>query len=306
MSSSRIAMIGTDLVSVSMALALQKREESIELVGYDADPAVADLANVRGAFDDVERKPGLACEGAELVVVAQPLTKMEGAFAVIAPHLGEGAVVTDTARLKTPVLRWASDLLPERVSFVGGHPIPNPAVVGLRTLEGLDDADADLLREALYCFTPAPSTSSSAIDVCSWLAHAVGANPFFINVKEHDGLLAGVEGLPDVLTIALLRATVDTPGWEEMRKFAGRRFATVTEAVDDMDTPRSSLFLNRQNVLQRLDALIEELIHLRNLLKQGDEEALSETVAEAARGRSQWMKQRRQGMWTDKKVFDTR
>ncbi|MGD2164193.1 MAG: hypothetical protein PVH50_01545, partial [Anaerolineae bacterium] len=42
------------------------------------------------------------------------------------------------------------------------------------------------------------------------------------------------------------------------------------------------------------------------LLKQGDEEALSETVAEAARGRSQWMKQRRQGMWTDKKVFDTR
>jgi prephenate dehydrogenase len=238
--------------------------------------------------------------------VAEPLADIEEAFAAISPHLENGAVVTDTARLKTPVLRWAEHLLPGRVSFVGGHLIPNPAVVGLRSLEGLEDASADLLREALYCFSASPNASSAAIEVCTSLAYALGAHPFFIDVTEHDGLQAGVEGLPDLLTIALLRATVDTPGWEEMRKFAGRRFAVATEAVEDISERHPSLFLNRENILHRLDALVEELVYLRNVLHQADEEALAETSAAAAESRSRWMKERRQGMWTEQGAFDMR
>jgi prephenate dehydrogenase len=305
MGSNRIAIIGIDVISASIAFGLKKRVESVELIGYDADRAIADLATVRGAFDGVRRKPGLACEGAELVIISEPLTEIEKTFTAISAHLEHGAVVTDTARLKAPVLRWAEDLLPEHISFVGGHPIPNPAVIGLRTLEGLDDASEDLLQEALYCFTAAPGVSNEAIDVCSWLAQAVEANPFFIDVREHDGLLGGVEGLPDLLTVALIRATVDTPGWEEMRKFAGRRFATATESVDDVSQRHPSLFLNRENILRRLDALIEELSHLRRLLAQGDEEGLEEALAEAAEGRSRWMEQRKKGMWTRRGTFDT-
>ncbi len=305
MSTNRIAFVGIDLISASIAFALQERQETLELVGYDTDPALADLAKVRGAFDIVRRKPGPACDGAELVIVAQPLADIERTFAAISPHLEPGAVVTDTARLKAPVLRWADDLLPDHASFVGGHVIPNPAIVGLESLEGLGDARADLLREALYCFTPAPSTSSAAIDACSWLAYAVEGTPFFIDAREHDGLLAGIDGLPGLLTIALLRTTIDTPGWEEMRKFAGRRFATATEAVDEISISRPSMLMNRENVLHRLDLLIEELARLRRLLDQGDEEALTETLAEAAEGRSQWMNQRRQGMWTDRRTLDT-
>lgn len=306
MSSNRVAIIGINLISASIALGLQEYEDPIEIVGYDGDRAIADLANVRGIFDDVRRKPGPACEDTSLVIVAEPLADIEKAFAAISPHLEGGAVVTDTARLKAPVLRWAENLLPERASFVGGHLIPNPAVIGLRTLEGLDDASADLLKEALYCFTPSPQASSESIEVATWLAYALGAHPFFIDVTEHDGLQAGVEGLPDLLTIALLRATVDKPGWEEMRKFAGRRFAAATEAVGDISERHPSLFLNRENILQRLDGLIEELVYLRNVLRGADEEALAETSAAAAEGRSRWMKERRQGMWVEKDTFSRR
>jgi prephenate dehydrogenase len=305
MNSDRVVIIGINLVSASIAFGLQAHKEPIEVIGHDADSAVADMAKVRGAFDSVTRKPGPACEGAELIIVAEPLADIEKTFAAIAPHLESGAVVTDTARLKAPVLRWAEDFLPQRASFVGGHLIPNPAVVGLRSLEGLDDASADLLREALYCFTAAPSASSRAIDLCAWLAYTLGAHPFFMDVTEHDGLQAGVEGLPDLLTIALLRATIDTPGWEEMRKFAGHRFVTATESIDDTDR-HPSLFLNRDNLLHRLDALIEELMHLRDMLSQGDEEALAQTFVAAAEGRSRWMRERRNGMWSEDGTFDTR
>jgi len=306
MSTSRIAIVGIDLISASIAYALQARDEPLEIVGFDDDRAIADLAKVRGALDDVRRKPEEACEGAELVIVAQPLADIRDTFVAIGPRLAEDAVVTDTARLKGPVLQWADEFLPEHASFVGGHVIPNPAIVGLRALEGLKDAEVDLLREALYCFIASPKTTERALDVCSWLAYAVEANPFFIDVKEHDGLLAGVEGLPDLLTIALLRTTVDSPGWKEMRKFAGRRFANATEAVEAIGARHPSLFLNRDNVLQRLDALIEELSHLRGLLAEADEEALEDVVRQAAEGRSRWIKQRRKGMWTEDGTFDRR
>jgi prephenate dehydrogenase len=305
MNPDQVAIVGINLVSASIAFGLQAHKEPIEVVGYDADPAIADMANVRGAFDRVTRKPGLACEGAELIIVAEPLADIEKAFAAVSPHLGSGAVVTDTAPLKAPVLRWAEGFLPQHVSFLGGHLVLNPAVVGLRSPEGLDDARADLLREALYCFTAAPKVSSRAIDMCAWLAYTLDAHPLFMDVTEHDGLQAGVEGLPDLLTIALLRATIDTPGWEEMRKFAGHRFVTATEAIDAADR-HASLFLNRENLLHRLDALVEELMHLRSMLSQGDEEALAETFVEAAKGRSRWMRERRKGMWSEEGTFDTR
>ena len=304
MSSNRVAIIGINVLSSSIALGLQEHKEPVEIIGYDADQAKADLANVRGVVDEVRRKPGPACEGASLVIVAEPLANIEKTFAALSPSLEEGAVVTDTARLKAPVLRWAEDYLPEHASFVGGHLIPNPAVIGMQSLEGIGDASSDLLREALYCFTPSPATPSTAIDFCTWLAYALGAHPFFIDVTEHDGLQAGVEGLPDLLTIALLRATVDRPGWEEMRKFAGHRFATATEGIDDISKRHPSLFLNRENIVHRLDALIEELMYLRNVLEGADEEAWADTSAAAAESRSGWMKDRRQGIWAKEGTFD--
>ena len=304
MASNRIAFIGIDPISASIAFALQEREPSLELIGYDANQAVADLAKVRGAFDKVRRKPGATCEGAGLIIIAQPLADIENTFAEIAPHLEEGSIVTDTAHLKRPVLRWAEDILPDYVSYLGGHIVPNPAVVGLKALEGLDDASPKLLKEALYCLTMSPSTPTDAVDVCLWLAQVIEANPFFIDVKEHDGLLAGVEGLPDLLTVALLRSTVDSPGWKEMRKFAGRRFAAATETVDDVSGRHPSLFLNRENVIHRLDALIGELVYLRDMLVKDDEEALSQVVDEAADGRARWMMERGKGMWADESAFD--
>lgn len=299
MKANRVAVIGINIISASVALGLREHKEPIEIVAYDADRAIADLAKARGVFDEVKRKAGPTCEGAYLVIVSERLADIEGTFSEISPHLEAGAIVTDTARLKAPVLRWAEQFLPEDVSFVGGHCILNPAVIGQGSPEGLGDASADLLKDALYCFTPSPLASRAAIETCSWLAHSIGAHPFFLGVDEHDGLQAGVEGLPDLLTIALVRATVDTPGWEEMRKFATYRFAAATEAIEDAVKQHPSVYLNRENIIRRLDTLMEELMYLRTVLAEADEEIFAETAAKAANSRDRWMKERRRGIWSD-------
>jgi len=297
----RIAIIGTNCISVSIAMRLKEHKEPPEIVGYDGEAIAADLARSMGAFDQVERKPGRACQGADLVIVAVPLPAMRETFAAIAPYLEPGCLVTDIAPLKTPVMRWADELLPGNISFAGGHPIPNPAIVGFDPLTGLDEASADLLAEALYFFTTSPKFTGA--DACADLAAALDAHPYFIDATEHDGLHAGVEGLPDLLAIALLRATVDTPGWEEMRKLAGRSFAAATRATDIADERRAAVFLNRENVLLRLNVLLGELVRLRDLLSQDDPEPFEQLFAAAAEGREGWIQERERGMWTKDRVF---
>ncbi len=293
----QVVVIGADCISVSIALKLKAQKKPPQVIGYDAEVVAADLARVKGAFDRVERKPDRACRDADLVIVAVPLPAVRETFIAIAPHLQLGCFVTDTACLKAPVMRWAEELLPENVFFVGGHLIPNPAIVDFDSPEGLDAASADLLKEALYCFTTPTRTSSAVINAFTGLAEALGAHPFFIDTTEHDGLQAGVDGLPDLLAIALLRATVDTPGWQEMRKFAGYRFAVATAAADDAYERHTAIFLNRENVRRRLNVLLSELVRLRDLLTHDDAELLEKAFVAATEGRARWIEEREQGMW---------
>jgi prephenate dehydrogenase len=301
----QVAIIGADCISVSIALGLKAQETPPRIVGCDADAQAANLARSKGAFDQVERWPERACRNANLVIVAVPLPAIGETFAAIAPSLQPGCFVTDTAPLKAPVMRWAEERLPENVFFVGGHPIPNPAVVGSTPLEGLEAASSDLLRGALYCLTTPIRTSGTAIDVFTGLATMLGATPFFIDVTEHDGLQAGVEGLADLLAIALLRATVDTPGWQEMRKFAGHRFAAATAAASDARERHLSVFLNREHILRRLNSLLSELVRLRDMLTEEDAETLEQAFVATADGRERWIEERGQGMWLKERAVRT-
>ena len=293
----RVAIIGVDCISASIAMGLKAQKDSPTIIGYGIDAVAVDVARGKGAFDRTERKLDRAVRGADLVIVAVPLSAVRETFAEIGPRLKPGCCVTDTARLKAPVMRWAEELLPEGTHFMGGHPIPNPAIAGLKPLEGLEDAGADLLKGALYCFTPPTRTASVVIDTVTDLAATLEAQPFFIDVTEHDGLQAGVEGLPNLLSVALLLATVDTPGWQEMQKFAGYRFAAATEAAVNVHQLETAVFLNRENVVLRLNGLLSELVRLRELLTESDAEALGEILAAAADGRAGWIRERKTGVW---------
>jgi prephenate dehydrogenase len=277
---------------------MKTQRQPVEIVGYDAKAVKADLARANEAFDRAVRKPEQAVEGADLVIVNVPISEIEDVFTAIAPHLKPGAFVTDTAVLKAPVLAWAQEKLPSSVHFIGGHVIPHPAVVGMASWESLTEADAELLRGALYCLITPGRTTELVVETFTDFTQTLGAHPLFLDIVEHDGLQAGVQELPQLLSIALLRATVDTPGWREMRKFADYAFAAATEAGSSDVATAQAIFLNRENVLLRLNTLLTELVRLRDLLNREDAEALEQAFSEAQEGRSHWLEERAKGnLW---------
>jgi prephenate dehydrogenase len=272
----RLAIIGLGLIGGSLGLALKQAGlPGLEIAGHDAEYGVNGRARKRGAIDTEARHPAEAVEGAAAVVVATPILQMRDVFERIAPALGENAVVTDTASTKRDVVRWAAELLPEDVHFVGGHPIAGKEVAGI------DAADAALFQGRPWAITPSLSASEQAINTVENLVTCTGARPVLIDAEEHDSYLAAVSHLPLIAATALFSLASRSKAWPELAALAGPGFRDTTRlASTNPGLSHDIALTNRANLLHWLDRYGEELRRFRALIeKAGDPKELIEAFA---------------------------
>jgi prephenate dehydrogenase len=290
----QITIVGLGRTGRSIGLALRKAKAPSRVVGHDRDGAVAGQARKLGAVEKTEWNLIAACEQADLVILSIPFSGIHDTLQAIAPHVKKGCVITDTAPVKGRVIAWAEELLPAGVYFVGGHPIV------VAEGEGEEAARADLFHGAVYCLTPTPGVSEEAVQAVTELVYLLEAAPLFLDAVEHDGLVAGVEQLPPLLALALARAVTSAQSWRDIRKLAGGLFERSTALLGGDAAAWSEMSLgNEANVVRWLDALIDELQQLRELIVAGDGQALQEAFEAAQSSRARWLAERAEGRWED-------
>jgi len=126
----------------------------------------------------------------------------------------------------------------------------------------------------------------------------LGAEPLYMDPIEHDAARVIADAVPDVLATALFQATATAPGWAEVRKAAGRPFATATAAASgDAASRRMLALLGRDTLLRGLDAALVRLQDLRETIAHGDAETLENTLAATAQARAYWRAESRERTW---------
>ena len=299
MSKPRITIVGLGFIGGSIGLALRQADVDFEVVGHDRERGAANRAKKIGAVDKTDWNLVSACEDADLIVLAIPVGGIKDTLAAIGPDLKPGCLITDTASIKAPVIEWAEEILPDEVNFVGGDPI----VANTGTAEGvelsrIDAASADLFSGAVYCLTPAAGAAPDAVRLASDFVYRLGAQPYFLDPLEHDGLMAGVDHLPFVLSAALLGVTTESPSWREMRRLAGGAFENATRFVSaDPTTYRDACLVNRENIVRWIDACSRGLDELKEIIQAGDAEKLGQLFEEAMIARQRWLRAREEGNW---------
>jgi prephenate dehydrogenase len=295
MSTFTITVIGAGVIGASMGLAFKQEKEPLRLIVHDKELSQAQAAVKRGAFDKAEWNLINACEPADLIILALPLSAIRPTLEAIAPYLKPGVVITDTARLKASVLTWANELLPAHVHFIGGDPLVYAPGIGL------EHATKELFRQRLYCLTPAPQADESAVQSMVGIVSLLGAKPFFLDAVEHDGLVAAVDTLPTLVSAALLETVVGQSSWRELRKLAGRAFEQVSAgASGDPDSLRDSLLANKEVLLHWLDSYLGQLQQFRALLVEANAaEALAQKLDHAVVERHNWLVDYHRGSFDD-------
>jgi len=104
-----LAIVGLGQIGSSFGLALAGHGEMIKRIGFDADIPTGNQAHKMGAVDDAALLLRNAVKDADAVLLAIPLDQMQQAIEDIAAHIKPGAILMDTAPIKTQVAQWAAE-----------------------------------------------------------------------------------------------------------------------------------------------------------------------------------------------------
>jgi prephenate dehydrogenase len=273
----RLAILGTGLIGASVGLAA-KAAGAREVVGYDEDASSLDLARQRGAIDRAASSLEDAVAGADLAVVAVPVTQLAAQVAAVLDAPGD-AVVTDVGSTKGAVGAHQSP------RFVGGHP-----VCGSHS-RGPEHATADLFHGATWFLTPRAETAPEAYQRVHSFVGELGAIPLAIDADAHDRLVALTSHVPHVLANVLVNqaGATNVEGHEPLASAGGslRDMTRVAGAnpriwvdifLENADAIREALAAHRRRVEQ-----VEEALAAR------DGGYLARWIGEAARNRKRML-----------------
>ncbi|HLZ09662.1 MAG TPA: prephenate dehydrogenase/arogenate dehydrogenase family protein [Chloroflexota bacterium] len=278
----RVTILGTGFVGTSLGLALKAHRPDLEIVGHDREYARAGEAKKMGAIDRADWNIPSALEGAGLVIIATPLAALERLLGQIGEFLQPGCVVTDTASLKEPVLRWADLHLRGRANYVSGNPI-----VG--NVAGDRRPSATIFADRTYCIVPSVHASDDAVEQVTRLTVAIGAKPLFLDAAEHDGFVATVDQLPGLLASLLMSFASNGPAWRDGQRLAGPVFGAATSmALDDPADRQVALLANREALVRSIQLLQVELGEVARLVESGSVAPLQKLLDEARDHRAAW------------------
>lgn len=297
----QLAILGLGQIGSSVGMALAKYKENIHRVGHDKSRKAVNFAKENDVVDKITLTLSNAVKDADIILLALPLQEIQPVLEHIALDLKEGALVIDTAPLKVPVLGWIEETLPERANYVGFTPVIKAAYLE-EWKYGPEVAHADLFENSLIGLVSGRKTTEKSINMAINFAQLLGATPYFSDAAEMDGLMSTTHLLPQLLAASLLKISLDSPGWREARKFAGKIYSQLTNSFGQDDLPgelASAVINNQENTIRLINDLIRSLIDIRDLTETSDQEKLDEIFTKLQQGRDLWLADRRENRWIE-------
>jgi prephenate dehydrogenase len=272
----KIGIVGLGLIGGSIALAARDLWPSALVIGVDNKDVLETAMRLHAI--DVAADDLIVLAEADVVILAAPVRQNRAVLAQLDAHVQQPAIVTDTGSTKRDIVA-AAESLPERFTFIGGHPLGGAAV------GGLEHARPDLFRNRPWLFTPAAGAPPDALAKLEAFASALGSTPSVMGAAEHDRVLAFLSHLPQLAASALMSVVGEAVGGDGLA-LAGRGLVDTTRlASSPADIWRDIAGTNADQLGPALDRLIAVLQSLRSDLDSGSR--LADVFAEAARWREQ-------------------
>lgn len=117
----RISIIGLGFMGGSLGLAIKRTYPEREIVGVDREEKILSRAFERRAIDRSSLNLDGGVAGADLVVLATPISAILELLPTLSKWIASDTLVTDLGSTKARICQIAERCLSHR--FIGGHPI---------------------------------------------------------------------------------------------------------------------------------------------------------------------------------------
>lgn len=272
----RLALIGVGMIGGSFAWSLKRAGVVNHVVGVDVKVDELNRAVELGIIDSKSSIEGLY--DIDAIVVATPVGAIFEVFRALRkmPFI-DSAYISDVGSTKQSVIaavKSSLGYLPER--FVPAHPIAG------REHIGVSHAEEMMFHGHRAIVTPHEKSSDEAIQtVTSWW-QACGATVDVMNAKTHDRMLAATSHLPHVLAYGLMESLMRQSKDDAILDYAAGGFKSFTRTASSNPVMWRDICLNNQtDILDWLEGYQATLSQLRDMIANGDAEALLELFERA-------------------------
>lgn len=254
----RIAVAGLGIIGTSIARSLKKTEKYV-VDGLNRSESVTRTAIKNGFIDGVAEN----LSSYDVVFVCLP---PESAIEFInKTQFMDNAIVADICGVKG-IIEENVLSKPRNFSYVGTHPMAG------KETRGIESSSDDLFHGASMIITVNGETKLSAVDVIESLSRDMGFGRIVkCSAEYHDKKIALTSQLAHIVS----NAYVKSRQIEDCEGFTGGSFQDMTRIAGvDENVWTELYFMNRENLLDEVERLIEDLTVYRDALKNKDEEKM--------------------------------
>ena len=280
----QLGLIGCGLMGGSFALAMKKAGLVKRVVGYSKSPSTTERARQMGVIDIEAPSALLAVSGADIVLIAVPVSATEATFKAIKHLVNPQMLIMDVGSTKRDVIDAGRRGLREHIgSFVPAHPIAG------KELSGVEHADPDLYAGRQIILTPIERTLTVQLQKAVDLWTALGCRVLQMSPEQHDAAFASVSHLPHLIAFALMNGISSQAQGKDYLSLAGPGFRDFSRiAASDPKVWRDILISNREELLEQSKIFQRTLQAMEVMISSGNGDALEGLIEQASLARSNW------------------
>lgn len=277
-----ITVIGLGLIGGSLAMALKALEDDFLITGFDLEEEAMNIAKYRDIVDKIALNPKDAVSGADLIIIATPISKTVEVVRSIKDGLKKGVIITDVGSAKERTVKMVNDILPPDIFFIGGHPMAGSEN------EGVLSAKPDLFRNAFYVLTPTSNTATDNLLTLHTLFTRIGAKVISISPKEHDENVALISHLPHVLSTNLVELIDDRQKkLKNLFRLCAGGFRDMTRIAASNTKMWLDISLeNKKEIIKSIELYINYLNKFKESLLNDDSEYIKKHYRKAQKART--------------------
>ncbi|MDR0708427.1 MAG: prephenate dehydrogenase [Treponema sp.] len=268
---------GLGLMGGAIALAL--RGKTRRVLACDVDSAVIETATKEGVIDEGFLDPRKMLPMCDVVYLClNPLTMLAFLDAWM-PFFSAGALLTDIAGVKTPIVAAMEEKLRPDLDFIPGHPMAGSEKGGFA------QARRCVFTGKNYILTPLKRNKAESVEFIKNVIYRMGFSRITeTTAEDHDRKIAFTSQLCHVIAAALIDCEPD----RNITRFGGGSFEDLTR-IAMLNVPQwTELFLeNKRELLRRIAQFEDSLDTLKTLVaeeRKDDLQAYLQTVRDRRAG----------------------
>jgi len=274
-----ITIVGLGLIGGSFAMALRKLKPK-NIWAIDIDKATLETAEKMNIIDKGYTNPEIPLSNSDIVILAVYPQKTINFVKSNMKLFKSGAVITDTAGIKSNLINEIMPVLRSDLDFVGGHPMAGKEESGLKA------ATKDMFENANYILTPVKGNKEKNINLVSDIARGMGCKRVVhLSPKEHDDIIAYTSQLPHIIAVSLIDCNSLINGTSQ---FIGGSFKDTTRvATINGELWPELLLYNKENIISKIEDFERNIKEIKTAIINNNEVFLKKRFEDATKKRKE-------------------